>query len=169
MVVKNVAGRVAALVGGLLVLLPSQAGRALDIELPGERKLEIHGFYEFRFRAMGQDIPFGYSGFSPSVSSFRHVLNIETDIDIFPDGWGPFDFMVGYTRWLVSYECAYQRGCGTFPSIDSFGGAHRTPIREPANFRKARTRTPYAGGVFPQRFFPGSLRKTSGNRITSRT
>jgi hypothetical protein len=164
MVVKNVAGRVAALVG-LLVLLPSQAARALDIELPGERKLEVHGFYEFRFRAMGEDIPFGEAGFSPSVSSFRHVLNVETDIDIFPDGWGPFDFMVGYTRWLVSYECAYQRGCGSFPSIDSFGGAHRDPVREPANFKKAYTRTPYAGGVFPQRFFPGSLLSTY-QRIT---
>jgi hypothetical protein len=158
---KRFGERLAALLLALGPLGGAGSAAALEVELPGERKAEIHGFYETRLQFFGEDAP--ANGMTFSV--FRHVVNLETDIEMFPDGVGPFDTMVGYTRWIISYECIYEHACATFDSADSFGGDERDAEREPQFFKHARTRTPFIGGVYPQLYYPRTLR-TTRERIT---
>ena len=139
-----------------LALTGARAAWAIDVPLPGERKVEVHGFYEFRVRGFFNDSPFDSDGIS--LSQFRHVLNIETDIEMFPEGVGPFDFVSGFTRWIISYECVYQRACGIFPSADSFGGDKRDAVREPANFKHAKRSDFDLAGLHKNPYVPGTLR-----------
>ncbi len=157
---KPLAG-IAALVVGLGLWVGADPARALELELPGERRLDIHGFYELRVKEFGEDTP-SYGHFS--LSQFRHVVSIETELGIFPEGIGPFDTMMSFTRWTISYECVYSRACSLFPSADSYG-EHRQAIREPDSFATARSRAAWAGGVIPLATFPGTNVSTR-QRIT---
>ena len=143
------ASKAAALVAGFLVLAGAGSVPAIEIDLPGERRLEIHGFYEMRLRAFGEDLPANGMTFS----QFRHVLNVETESALFPEGVGPVDFVFMYTRWVASYECIYERGCGLFKSADSYGGSRRSVHRVPRHFKQGKTRLAYAGGVQPVPIF----------------
>ncbi|MFQ5699930.1 MAG: hypothetical protein ACE5IL_16835, partial [Myxococcota bacterium] len=152
-------GIAAALVGlGLGAAAPAWA---IDIPLPGERKVELHGFYELRTRGFFRNNPFGENG--TTLSQFRHVLDLETDIDIAPEGVGPLDYLAAYTRWQISYECVYERACGLFKSVNSFGGNNRSVSRLPANFKTARTRKSDIGGLVPAPFLPGTLIRNGGH------
>ena len=90
------------------------AHAALEWELPGERKLEIHGFYEMRLLFVGANLPAD----DVTFSQFRHVLSSEIEFSIAPDGFGPFDSMFLFARGLASFDCIYSRacGCGTAPT-----------------------------------------------------
>jgi hypothetical protein len=146
--------RFAAVVAGLLLLacgLAATEASALDFSLGGERNLEIHGFYETQLRFVGEDVP--ASGMT--FSQFRHILTVETDVDIFPDGKGPFDTMNAFTRWLVTYECVYSRACGLHGSADSYG---KRAKRIPEEYNNAYTTTPWLGGVWPAAYVPGTNR-----------
>jgi hypothetical protein len=135
----------------------SRPAAAIDVELPGERRMELHGFYELRLRFVGDDMPKN----GVTFSQFSHAIALETDIEIFPDGFGPFDFMSAFTRWVATYECIYQRGCGLFSSADSYGGDARSVKRLPRNIRKgAHTDDAYTAGLFHTGRRPGSLRST---------
>ena len=134
----------------------AQNARAIELELPGERKMEIHGFYELRLSVIGPDLP---AGGDETFSQFRHVLNIETENEIFPDGWGQFDFMMGYSRFIAIYECIYDRGCSTSDNINSYGGSNRSISRHPAKLNHRRGADTWNGGVLKTRFRPRSLRK----------
>ncbi|MBW2415231.1 MAG: hypothetical protein JRG76_12060, partial [Deltaproteobacteria bacterium] len=136
------------------VVAIARPAAAIELELPGERKMEIHGFYEMRLSTVGPGAPF-----NSTFSQFRHVLNFETENEIFPDGWGPFDFMMAFTRWIVLYECIYERGCSTFGSIDSFGGANRSISRAPRQLAHTRADVAWNGGVLKQDTRTRSLRK----------
>ena len=162
MIRRQFAKRALVVLTGVWTLVATGPVLAIDVDLPGERRLQIHGFYEFRLRTWGEDLPAN----GMTLSQFRQVLNVETELDILPEGAGPFDFMMGYARLLTSYECIYRRGCGTFKNIDSYGGEHREASRVPRNFKRQRTRTGSIGGAFPQRFFPGSLRQTGGITVS---
>ena len=145
---KRFAGLVACvlLLGLGLALRPAGA---IEFSLGDEQRVEIHGFYESQFRFVGEDAPFNGLTFS----QFRHLLNIETDVDIFPDGKGPFDTMNAFTRWLIAYECVYSHACGIWGSADSYGNrGHRLP----QEYKTARTPTPFAGGVIRQYNKPGT-------------
>ena len=115
------AALVAALIVSGLALFGASNAQAIELQLPGERRLDIHGFYETRLLFTGEDFPANGGTFS----QFRHVLSVETELEIFPDGFGPFDVMFAFTRWLVSYDCIYERGCGLFSAADSYGGDRR--------------------------------------------
>ena len=163
---RLLAVKLVALVLGLLTLIAVRPALALDIELPGERQLQIHGFYETRLRFIGEDMPFGGEGVT--FSQFRHVLDLETELEILPEGYGVFDTLFLFTRWVFSYECIYDGSCDLFNSADSFGEDHRNPLtasrnpsglnRMPKNLKPARVPRIDAGGVFPLKFRPGSLR-----------
>ncbi|MGH7552250.1 MAG: hypothetical protein ACREMQ_04405, partial [Longimicrobiales bacterium] len=151
MISKLFAG-IAGLALALGLTLGAGPALALEMELPGERQLAIHGFYELRVKEFGEDTP---NAGLMSLSQFRHVLSLETELGVFPEGIGPFDTVLSFARWTISYECIYTRTCGLFPSSDSYG-EHRTPIREPDHFKHARSRPPYAGGYLPLKDFPGT-------------
>ena len=155
-------GAVAVALAGVLLATGGSA-RAIELELPGERTLELHGFYELRLQFLGEDWP----GNGTSMSQFRHVLDLETETELFPDGIGPFDFMMAYTRWIVQYECAYQGGClipgfknaRLFGSHNFYGGDAGHAVRAPRNLKPATTGDVFAGGIIEQRFaVPGTIR-----------
>ena len=93
------------------------AGPALAIEFWDER-VQIHGFYETR-------MSFGWEDFDSSneidMYGWLHVLNIETEVEIAPDGWGPFDMIAAFARVEVKYDCVWNHACGMLPSVDAFG------------------------------------------------
>jgi hypothetical protein len=130
--------------------------RAITVELPGERNLEVHGWYELRLRAIGDDLPSN----DVTFSQFRHVLNIETELPLFPDGVGPLDFMLAYARFQFGYECIYDHACGLVESADAYGGeGGRTPRSLPANVRRGVSGEQFVGAT-------GLLRRTDARNLT---
>ena len=90
---------------------------ALAIEFWDER-VQIHGFYETR-------MSFGWEDFDSSneidMYGWLQVLNLETEVEIAPDGWGPFDMIAAFARVEVKYDCVWNHACGMLPSVDAFG------------------------------------------------
>jgi hypothetical protein len=81
----------------------------------GER-VEVHGFVESTMRALSDD----YQTNDWYLSQWSNVLNLEADLALAPDGWGPFDLVEGFARVEVRYDCIYS-GCGVFDSYRHFG------------------------------------------------
>jgi hypothetical protein len=140
------------LIAGLGIARSAHA--ALEWELPGERKLSIHGFYEARLLFVGASLPAN----DVTFSQFRHVFSSEIEFSIAPDGFGPFDSMFLYARGLASFDCIYSRACGLWNSTDSYGGAHRKVVRQPASLKQnVINKAPYFGGLLPFKYLPGTL------------
>ena len=122
----------------------ANTAHAFEWDLPGERKFSIHGFYEMRLLFTGTELP----AHDITFSQFRHVLNLEFELSLFPDGFGPFDTMFLYTRILASYDCIYTRACGLFHSADSYGDAARSAVRQPASLvQNVENNSPYFAGL----------------------
>ena len=150
------AGRLAALVLGILItgIGLANSARAFEWDLPGERKFSIHGFYEARLLFTGEDLP----AHAVTFSQFRHVLSLEFELTLFPDGFGPFDSMFMFTRVLASYDCIYTRACGLFSSADSYGDAARNAHRQPGSLQDdVMNKSPYFAGLLKQNYLPGTL------------
>ena len=138
--------RLAALLLGILItgIGIANTARAFEWDLPGERKFSIHGFYEARLLFTGEDLP----AHSVTFSQFRHVLSLEFELSLFPDGFGPFDSMFMFTRILASYDCIYTRACGLFASADSYGDAARKAVRQPASLKEdVVNKSPFFAGL----------------------
>jgi len=99
------------------VSLALGAGPAAAIEFWDER-VQIHGFYESR-------MSFGWEDFDASneidMYGWLQVLNLETEVEIAPHGWGPFDMVAAFARVEVKYDCVWNHACGMLPSVDAFG------------------------------------------------
>ena len=67
----------------LAILCPAPAA-ALEFF---DRRLEIHGFYEFQFRSIWEDFKTDNDW---DVSQMYHVFNVEIEADLLPDGIGPY-------------------------------------------------------------------------------
>jgi hypothetical protein len=65
----------------------------------------------------------GYRSNRWYTSQWANVLDLESDVAIAPDGWGPFDLVSGFARLEVRYECIYT-GCGT-TTYTRFGNRSR--------------------------------------------
>jgi len=105
-----------------LALLASGPARALEA-LDG--RFQAHGFYEMQLRTLSS----GYTG-QWDVSQWYNILDLELELDIAPDGIGPFDLLSGYARVEGRFDCIYSRGCGMFTGIDVYGDrARRLPER----------------------------------------
>jgi hypothetical protein len=118
----------ARLVGGICALaaLAVLAAPAAAFEFFDDR-LAIHGFYEQQIRAIGRD--FGTND-DWDLTQWYHVLNLEIEGEIAPDGWGPFDLISAFGRVEVRYDCVWRRACGIFSSADAYGDrAKRVPKR----------------------------------------
>ena len=86
-------------------------------------RVQVHGFVEEQIRGIAR-------GFSTQdnldLTQWYNILNIETDVNAAPNGWGPFDLIHAYTRVEVRYDCIWTRGCGIFPQADVYGDRAET-------------------------------------------
>jgi len=101
------------IIAALAALTPR--AEAFDFQ---DGRLQIHGYFEETIRAMGED--FSWSD-NMDLAQWYNILNVETEYDFAPDGWGPFDVLSAYVRLEVRYDCVWTRACGMFPSADAFG------------------------------------------------
>ncbi|MED5262661.1 MAG: DUF1302 family protein [Myxococcota bacterium] len=73
-------------------------------------RLEAHGYFESQLRFMSRDFQD-----SPDMTQWYNVFNLEIELDIAPDGFGPFDLLQAYVRAEVRFDCIYIDGCGMWP------------------------------------------------------
>ncbi len=89
--------------------------RAIDL---WDGKVEIHGYYEQQVRSLWTD----FSGSNDwDLSQWYHVLNLEIEADIAPDGFGPFDLVSAFARIEGRFDCVLRRGCYLLPNVDVYG------------------------------------------------
>ncbi|MDJ0789964.1 MAG: hypothetical protein QNK05_24470, partial [Myxococcota bacterium] len=88
-------------------------------------RLQVHGFYEMTVRSIWEDFTAANEW---DLTQWYHVLNLEIEADIAPDGFGPFDLVSGFARIEARYDCVWRRGCWMFPSVNTYGDeAKRLP------------------------------------------
>ncbi len=132
----------------------ARTAAAFEWDLPGERRLAIHGFYESRLLFVGSELPLN----GATWSSFRQVLSTEFELSLLPDGYGPFDSVFLFSRFLISYDCIYTRACGLANSADSSVGDSRRAVRQPLSLAEdVVNKAPYFAGLLELKYRPGSL------------
>jgi len=105
----------AALCVAVLGANPARAFEAFD------GRLQAHGFFESQLRVLSEDYSEQWD-----VSQWYQVFNLELELDILPDGFGPIDTLSGYVRAEVRYDCVYTRNCGTIHSVNTIGDRARS-------------------------------------------
>jgi hypothetical protein len=111
-----------AIVSLLLLLSSAPTARAIEA---ADGRVQLHGFGEVQMRALS-------NGFREEIdlAQWYNVLNLELELDIAPDGFGPMSLVEGYMRVEGRYDCVWTRGCGMMRSADSYGNrAKRLPPR----------------------------------------
>ena len=87
------------------------------------------------------------------------MLSTELELTLFPDGFGPFDSMFMFSRFLVSYDCIYTYSCGLANSADSYGDDKRKAVRQPLSLAEdTKNNAPYFAGLLAERVPPGLAR-----------
>ncbi len=90
-------------------------------------RLAIHGFYGMQVRSIANNFDY-QDGWD--LTQWYHILNLEIEAEIAPDGFGPFDLISAFGRIEVRYDCVWTRGCGIFSSADTYGDrSKRLPKR----------------------------------------
>ena len=88
-------------------------------------RLEIHGYFAEQVRALSND--FDMSG-DIDLAQWYHVLNVELEANLFPDGIGPLEIVEAFVRVEARYDCVWTHACGIFPSVNTYGnGARHLP------------------------------------------
>jgi hypothetical protein len=81
-------------------------------------KLELHGFVAQQIRTLANDL-------DPEeefdLAQWYNVLDLELEAKPFPRGIGPLEIVEFYVRGEARYDCLWTRGCGIFPSVDTYG------------------------------------------------
>ena len=121
---RGLACALAALAAALSWAADARAFEAFD------GRIQAHGFGEIQMRAIAQ----GYSE-DLDLVQWYNVLSTELELDILPDGWGPFDLLQAYVRLEVRYDCVWKRGCGTMNGVDTYGDRARKLPRRLADAR----------------------------------
>jgi hypothetical protein len=144
---------VAAAAALLLAVAASAPARAIDLL---EDRVRVHGFYELQLRTIARD----FDGSDDwDLTQFAHVLNLELEADVAPDGFGPFDLISAFARVEVRYDCIWTRACGLFPSVNAYGdGAKKLPKRLNDGRRAGFVGNVFTGDV---RHFRGEPPETS--------
>ena len=101
--------------------IASAGAPAQAVEVAGVQ-VELHGSTEVQIRGMVRDFDFSDN---LDLTQWYNVLNLETEFDFAPDGWGPFDVVQAFMRVEVRYDCVWTRGCGLFSSADAYGDRAR--------------------------------------------
>ena len=116
-------GRAAAcLLASVGVLATAQGARALEAF---DGRVQVHGFVEEQLRTLSSSYQEEFD-----LAQWYNVLNVELELDIAPNGFGPIDLLQGYLRVEGRYDCVYSRGCGMLRSVNTYGDrAKRLPGR----------------------------------------
>lgn len=102
-------------------------------------RVELHGFAEVQLRALDEK-------FSEELdlAQWYNILNLELEVDLAPEGFGPFDLVTGYVRAEGRYDAIYSEGFAQlFPSLNAYGDHSR---RLPKRLRDAKDKE-YSGVV----------------------
>jgi hypothetical protein len=97
----------AALSSLLLAVHPAAAFETEDGEVA------LHGSFDMQFRWLSDD----FDSNNWYMSQWANTLNLELELNPFPDGFLFFDVLSGFVRVEVRYDCIFT-GCG-------IGGSHR--------------------------------------------
>lgn len=113
-----------SLVSALLLLaglLAAREGRAFEFF---DGRIQVHGYTESQFRSMSD----GFRDDRWFVSQWAQVLNLELEVDIAPQGFGPFDSIGLYVRGQARFDCIWSQLCGMMSSAKLFGNrSNRVP------------------------------------------
>jgi hypothetical protein len=132
---RNFADRAAGLLA-LLLLAAAAPAHAFETE---DRRVALHGYAEMQLRWLSDD----FDANSWYHSQWANTLDLELELDLAPDGFGPFDVLTAFARVEVRYECVFT-GCGIGGTYRMFGDrARQAPAR---NWRDGIT-TGFAGDV----------------------
>jgi hypothetical protein len=127
------AAAVAFFAFALLVAAESHAAGRPQLVSPDSSRVRVGGFVETQMRALSD----GFSTHRGYLSQWAMILNLEPEIDIAPDGWGPFDSLSAFGRIEARYECVWT-GCGS-TTWQHFGNrATRAPARNWADAKSER-------------------------------
>ncbi len=122
-------GRLLAFAGLVLAGVASTAVAQPKLVSPDQDRLRVNGFVEAQIRTLSD-------GFEPGryyLSQSAIVLNVEPELDILTESWGPFDDISAFARIEFRYDCVHH-GCNTIGSSDIFGNeAKQAPARNLAN------------------------------------
>jgi hypothetical protein len=128
--------------GGLLLVAPltatAQEAGAGATQPTGRDRVDVHGYYEMRVVVGWED--FGTTD-AWDLYGWQHVLSVEAEADLAPNGLGPFTAISAFARAEVKFDCVYSHGCGIFDSANAFG---RKPRKLPTRLQSGR-RTGTAG------------------------
>ncbi|CAG1000279.1 hypothetical protein MYXO_02958 [Myxococcaceae bacterium] len=149
------AGIVSAFVG-LVGLALAPGARAFEYF---DGRIQVHGYLEEQVRAISADF-----NQQLDLTQWYNVLNIEMDVEIAPDGWGPFDSVGAFFIGEVRYDCVWTRACGISASSNNFGNRSTSlPTRlnqavDPrmvgaTNYQNPIVRQP-SGGIVTQKIRP---------------
>jgi len=124
------------------VLAPARASRAVEAF---DGRFQLHGFYENQTRVIARN----FSGADDwDLTQWYQVLNLEMELDIAPDGFGPFDLISAYARVEARYDCVWTRACRIFPNVDTYGDrARHLPKRLSDSRRAGFTGSQFTGDV----------------------
>ena len=119
--------------------LAMQAQAEVKLVSPDQSRFRLGGFVEHQLRGLAD----GYDPDESYLAQSAFVLNLEPELDLVSDGWGPFDLISAFGRIEVRYDCVFN-GCGTLGSARVFGdNAEASPAR---NWADGPTLT-YIGGI----------------------
>jgi hypothetical protein len=121
------------------LLLAEAALSQPQLVSPDQGRFRVNGYVEAQIRALADDLEpqRGY------LSQWATILDLEPELDIAPDGWGPFDLISAFARIEARFECIFS-GCGLSDSYRNFGEhSGRSPAR---NWADGDT-LGYVGGV----------------------
>ena len=114
----------ALLASALWIAFAPASGSGVEL-LDG--RVQVHGYAETQIRAIAKDFE---ASDHYDLTQWYLIGNLELELDLLPDGWGPFDMVSGYVRAEARYDCVWSGGCGLFPSANTYGNrAKRLPKR----------------------------------------
>ncbi|MGH0036669.1 MAG: DUF1302 family protein [Myxococcota bacterium] len=130
--------RAGALVAALIVALASAAS-AFEYDFGDGRGIQVHGAYEMQLRTLSD----GYRAGRWYLSQFSHILNVEAELDIAPDGFLFFDYVTGFVRVEGRINCVFKNACGPDVNYSLYGNG---ADRQKRNFRDGQRRG-YSGTI----------------------
>jgi hypothetical protein len=105
-------------------------------------KIQIHGYYENQIRTIAADFD-ANDGFD--VSQWYNILSIETDLNVAPNGFGPFDLVSGFIRLEARFDCIWYH-CGAIQGINAWGNdAKKFPTRNTGAHKSGWTGSLFTG------------------------
>jgi len=90
-------------------------------------RLNVNGFYEAQLRGIARNMS---ANDDWDLTQWYNILNVEIELDIAPDGVGPFDMVSAFARVEARYDCIWTKACEMFPSVNTYGNnARHFPYR----------------------------------------